>query len=208
MLNLLRKDFIALRSSLWIIALYVVIFSWAFIPKMEMSMYLVGIYTAFGSIMLATMVDIKNHNHNFLVTLPVSRKQIVQAKYLSSILYSLFGVLVSYGIHKIVNLNYPELNKPHYSLLDILISMGLVFILVSIYMPLFYALSKKGAGIINTVFFVCLIVLAQPTAFILDVAGKEGLITTPIILGIAIAIVALFLVSYVVTIRLFERKDL
>lgn len=143
MLNLLRKDFIVLKSSLWIIALYLVVFSLAFIPQSEMSMYFVGIYTAFGSIIMATMIDIKNHNHNFLVTLPVSRKQIVKAKYLSAIVYALFGVLASYGIHELVNLNYPELNKPNYSLRDIVISIGMVLALVSIYMPLFYGLSKK-----------------------------------------------------------------
>lgn len=31
--------------------------------------------------------------------------------------------------------------------------MGMVLVLVSIYMPLFYALSKKGAGIINTFYW-------------------------------------------------------
>ncbi|MGQ8871044.1 ABC-2 transporter permease [Paenibacillus sp. TSA_86.1] len=208
MLNLLRKDVIALKSSLWIIALYLIVFCWAFIPKSEMSMYFVGIYTAFGSTMLATMIDIKNHNHNFLVTLPVSRKQIVQAKYLSTILYALFGVLTSYGIHKLINLNYPELNKPHYSLLDIIISMGMVLVLISIYMPLFYALSKKGAGIINTIFLVSLIVLAQPAAFLLHVASDKGLTTAPVITGASVGIIVLFLMSYLVTIRLFERKDL
>ncbi|GGH55831.1 hypothetical protein GCM10008014_25810 [Paenibacillus silvae] len=208
MLNLLRKDLIVLKSSLWTIALYLVVFSFAFIPGSEMSMYFVGIYTAFGTIMLATMIDIKNNNHNFLVTLPVSRKQIVKAKYLSSILYALFGVLTSYGIHKLVKLNYPELNKPHYSILDIAISLGIVLVLVSIYMPLFYALSKKGAGIINTIFMICLIILAQPAAFLLHVAGKKGLSTVPVISAVSVAIIALFLISYIVTIRLFERKNL
>ncbi|WP_342554755.1 ABC-2 transporter permease [Paenibacillus sp. FSL R7-0652] len=208
MLNLLRKDFIALRGALWILAVYIVVFSWAFIPQMEWSMYIVGIYTAFGSTVLITMIDITNHNHNFLVTLPVSRKQIVQAKFLSSILTALCGVLVSYGIHKLINLNYPELNKPNHSPLDILISMGIVLVLVSVYMPLFYALSKKGAMIINIIFLVCLVILAQPAAFIFKVVGKEGLITAPVIIGISTAVIGMFFLSYMVTIRLFERKDL
>lgn len=65
MLNLLRKDFIALKSSLWTILLYLAVFSIAFIPKSEMSIYFVGIYTAFGSIILATMIDIKTITINF-----------------------------------------------------------------------------------------------------------------------------------------------
>ena len=35
MLNLLRKDFIALKSSLWTILLYLAVFSIAFIPKVK-----------------------------------------------------------------------------------------------------------------------------------------------------------------------------
>lgn len=207
MLNLLRKDFIALRSSLWTIGLYLVVFSLAFIPNIEMSMYFVGIYTAFGSVILATMIDIKNHNHNFLLTLPVSRKNIVQAKYVSAILYTLFGVLASFGIHWLVNLNFPELNKPSYTYMDIMVSIGMVLVLVSIYMPLFYALSKKGAGIINAIFMVALILLAQPFAVLMTMVSEKGL-DGQLIAMISIGIIFIFGASYILTTRLFARKDL
>ncbi|WP_339850140.1 ABC-2 transporter permease [Paenibacillus sp. FSL W7-1088] len=208
MLNLLRKDYIALKSSLWAILFYFVVFSVAFIPTVEMSMYFVGIYTAFGSIMLATMIDIKNHNHKFLVTLPLSRRNIVQAKYLSAILYTLFGVFASSGAHWLVNYLFPELNKPDFSVLDILISIGMVLVLISIYMPLFYALSKKGAGIINTVFMIVLIILAQPVASLLYMAGENGMGRASVYVFVSVCILLLFIVSYFVTVRLFARKDL
>lgn len=207
MLNLLRKDFIALRSSLWTIGLYLVVFSLAFIPNHEMSMYFVGIYTAFGSVILATMIDIKNHNHNFLVTLPVSRKNIVQAKYVSAILYTLFGVLASFGIHWLVHLNFPKLNKPSYTFMDIMVSIGMVLVLVSIYMPLFYALSKRGAGIINAIFMVALILLAQPFAVLMTMVNEKGL-DGQLIAMISIAIIFIFGASYVLTTYLFAKKDL
>ncbi|MDR9744294.1 ABC-2 transporter permease [Paenibacillus taichungensis] len=208
MLNLLRKDYIALKSSLWSILFYFVVFSVAFIPTVEMSMYFVGIYTAFGSIMLATMIDIKNHNHKFLVTLPLSRRNIVQAKYLSAILYTLFGVFASSGAHWLVNFLFPELNKPDLSVLDILISVGMVLVLISIYMPLFYALSKKGAGIINTVFMIVLIILAQPVASLMNMAGENGMARASVYVFVSICILLLFIASYFVTVRLFARKDL
>ncbi|WP_440117479.1 ABC-2 transporter permease [Paenibacillus sp. QZ-Y1] len=208
MLNLLRKDYIALKSSLWVILFYFFVFSVAFIPTVEMSMYFVGIYTAFGSIMLATMNDIKNNNHKFLVTLPVTRKTIVQAKYLSAILYTLFGVFASFGAHGLVSLNFPELNKPDFLVRDILISVGMMLVLISIYMPLFYALSKKGAGIINTVFMVVLIILAQPVASLMSMAGENGMGSESVYVLVSVCILLLFIVSYLVTVRLFARKDL
>lgn len=208
MVNLLRKDFIVLKSSLWIIPFYLAVFSIAFIPKSEMSMYLVGIYTAFGSIMLATMIDVKNHNHNFLVTLPISRKNVVQAKYLSTIFYTLFGVLASFGIHSLVNINFPGLDKPDFSVLDILVSIAMVLGLTSIYLPLFYALSKKGAGIINVVFLVALVILAQPFALLMNLASEEDMVTGQIIGMVTIGILLLFVGSYLLTVRLFAKKDL
>ncbi|WP_442600503.1 ABC-2 transporter permease [Paenibacillus sp. KN14-4R] len=207
MLNLLRKDFIALKSSLWITILYLAVFSVAFIPKSELSFYFVGIYTAFASLSLGTMIDIKNHNHNFLVTLPISRKHIVQAKYISAIIYTLYGVLASYGIHWLIKLVIPHLNKPDYSVMDILVSVGMILVLISIYMPLFYTLSEKGAGIINIVFLIVLIVLAQPTTIFMNMMSEKGFISDQTLFLIPISILLLFVASYYLTIKLFTRKD-
>ena len=49
----------------------------------------------------------------------------------------LFAVLASYGLHWLVNLLVPELNKPNFALQDILIQLVILLVLVSIYMPLF-----------------------------------------------------------------------
>ncbi|WP_088546966.1 ABC-2 transporter permease [Paenibacillus aquistagni] len=207
MLNLLRKDFIALKSSLWMTLLFLVVFSVAFIPKVEVSLYLVGIYTAFASLNLGTMIDIKNHNHKFLVTLPVKRKQLVQAKYIAAILYTLFGVFASYGIHTLVTFAMPELHKPEYSAIDLLAPIGIMLVLSAIYMPLFYSLSKKGAAIINVVFMIILIGLAQPTAIVMNMVKEKGISDDPMLILVLIGILLLFAASYFLTVHLFKRKD-
>lgn len=208
MLNLLRKDFIALKSSLWMTLFYLAVFSAALIPRSEFSLYFVGIYTAFASVSLVTMIDIKNNNHHFLVTLPVSRKHIVQAKYITAILFMLFGVLGSLGIHWFVKLAFPQLNKPDYTALDILVPMGILLVLTSIYMPLFYALSKKGAGIINAVFLIALIILAQPTAFMMTLLNENHMMSNNVLFMAATGILLLFIASYYVAVTLFSRKDM
>lgn len=208
MLNLLRKDFIALKSLLWMSILYLAVFSFAFIPKIPSSIHLVGIYTAFATLSLGTMIDIKKNHHHFLVTLPTSRKHIVQAKYITAIIYTLFGVLASYGIHWLIQLAVPQLNKPDYSVMDLLVPVGIMLVLTSIYMPLFYALSKKGTAIINVVFLIILIALAQPTAFFMNMMNEKSSILDPTLLLILVGILLLFIASYYFTIYLFNRKDL
>ena len=188
--------------------LYLVVFSVAFIPKMELSLYFVGIYTAYGSIILATMIDIKNDNHQFLITLPISRKHIVRAKFITAVMYALIGVLASYGIHLFIKIVFPELNKPDFSALDILIPVSMVLVLVSIYLPLFYAFSKKGAGIINAVFMIALILLAQPAAMLLNTMNERGDTVNQMLYLFPIGTMLLLLASYYVTVYLFKKRDL
>jgi len=207
MLNLLRKDFIALKSTLWLGIMFLAVFSVAFIPKLSSSIHLVGIYTAFALLNQGTMIDIKNKNHNFLITLPVKRRHIVQAKYITAIVYTLFGVLASFGIHLLVKQSFPALNKPDYSVLDILVPAGIVLLLASIYLPLFYSLSKKGASVINVVFLIILLALAQPTAMLMNMVNENGFNSIQA-LFLMTSILLLFIASCCLTIYLFSRKDL
>ncbi|MFB6367699.1 ABC-2 transporter permease [Paenibacillus elgii] len=208
MLSLLRKDFIALKSSLWMGILYLAVFSAAFIPKLSSSIHLVGIYTAFILLNYGTMIDIKNNNHNFLVTLPVKRKHIVQAKYITAIIYTLFGVLASYGIHWLVKQAIVDLNKPDYSVMDILVPAGIVLFLASIYLPLFYTLSKKGTSIITAVFVIIMVALAQPIAMLMNMVNENGFNSDKVLFLILTGIILLFIASYYLTINLFTKKDL
>ncbi|MBH5319547.1 ABC-2 transporter permease [Paenibacillus sp. GSMTC-2017] len=208
MLNLLRKDFIVLKSTQWLFLFFLAVFSLAFVPQSDFSFYFVAIYAANGSIMSAMMIDIKNNNHKFLVSLPVNRKHIVQAKYTVAIIYTLIGVSASYGIHKFIELYVPEINKPTYSIVSILITIVILLGLISIFMPLFYAFSKKGATIINAVFLIALIMFANPTAYYINLANENGSNGDSILLIIAAGVLTLFIASYYLTVYLFNRKDI
>lgn len=154
------------------------------------------------------MVDIKNYNHNFLVTLPVSRKQIVKAKYVTAIMITILGIIATYAVHMLVKQALPELNKPDYLVIDILVPVIILLLLISIYMPLFYSLSKKGAGIINGIFILILIALAQPTAMIMQMINEKGSNIDLMIVLISAASLLLFIASYYLTVYLFTKKDL
>lgn len=208
MLNLLRKDFIALKSSLGVLLICMVVYSIAFIPNHDASIFTMAIALASVSINLCTMLDIKNHNHVFLISLPISRKHIVLAKYIITIFFTLFGILASYGIHLLVELAFPELNKPDYSIMGLLVPAGMMLIVISIYMPLFYTLSKKGTEIITIVFFILLIILMNPTAMLMSMMSEEGFISNQVLFLIPIGILLLLIASYYLTAYLFTRKDL
>ncbi|MGG3839963.1 ABC-2 transporter permease [Paenibacillus thiaminolyticus] len=208
MLNLLRKDFIALKSSLGMLIFCLAAFSIAFIPKHDMSIFTVGITVALAAVNMSTMIDIRNHNHNFLVTLPIRRKHIVLAKYITTIISTLFGVLASYGIHSLVKLAVPQLSKPDYSILGLFVPVGTMLVIISIYMPLFYTLSKKGTEIINVVFLIILFALINPLTMLMKMVSEESFISGQILFLASIGILLLLIASCYLTVHLFTRKDL
>ncbi|MDU5145569.1 MAG: ABC-2 transporter permease [Paenibacillus dendritiformis] len=208
MLNLLRKDFIALKGSLGMIIICLAVFSIAFIPRHDMSFFTVGFTVAIVAVNLSTMIDIRNHNHKFLATLPIKRKHIVLAKYITTIIATLCGVLASYGIHWLVTLAFPQLNKPGYSILSLFVLEGMMLVLISIYMPLFYTLSKKGTEIINAVFLIALVALMNPLAILMSKMNDDSFISSQLLFLISIGIFLLVIASYYLTVHLFTRKDL
>ncbi|WGU96074.1 ABC-2 transporter permease [Paenibacillus dendritiformis] len=208
MLNLLRKDFIALKSSLGMLIFCLAVFSIAFIPRHDMSLFTVGFTIAIVALNMSTVIDIRNHNHKFLVTLPIKRKHIVLAKYITTIITTLCGVLASYGIHSLVTLAFPQLNKPDQSILGLLVLEGMMLVLISIYMPLFYTLSKKGTEIINVVFIIALVALINPLAILMSMMNDDSFISSQLLFLISIGIFLLLIASYYLTVHLFTRKDL
>lgn len=74
-------------------------------------------------------------------------------------------------------------------------SVGIVLVLTSIYMPLFYALSEKGAAIINAVFMISLIVLAQPAAMLIHMMSEKGAVRAQTLFHILINILLLSVVA-------------
>ncbi|MCR8842426.1 ABC-2 transporter permease [Paenibacillus sp. SC116] len=206
MLNLLRKDFIASKISLGMSLLIFAVFC-IFFMKKEMSMHLVGIITAFATISSLTLNDTKNHNHQFLVTLPISRKHIVQAKFMASLICIIVAVLASYGVHSLVKLVVPGYIIVDYAIIDILAPIAILLVLTSIYLPLFYILSEKGAPILNGIFLFSFIVMADPVARFIYTASQNG-VNYQILYTILLSTVLLFVASCYLTVYLFTKKDL
>ncbi|WP_338125169.1 ABC-2 transporter permease [Paenibacillus dendritiformis] len=132
----------------------------------------------------------------------------VLSKYITTIIGTLFGILASCGIHSLVTLAVPHLNKPDYSILGLFVPVGMMLVIISIYMPLFYTLSKKGTEIINVVFLIILFALINPLAMLMNMMSEESFISGQILFLISIGILLLLIASYYLTVHLFTRKDL
>ncbi|NEW06776.1 ABC-2 transporter permease [Paenibacillus sp. SYP-B3998] len=209
MVNLLRKDFLVMKKSLWLVLFYIIIFLILLAGQRE-NMFLVGVYGAFILLMLNTGNDIKNNNHRFLIHLPISRKNLITAKYISGLIYLCFGTVVSYLIQLSVSM-YEGKEIQLLAFTQPVLSFGLIVVLFSIYLPVFYLLSEKGVQIINIVFMILLIAIHILTNIVRFAATKyqtfqsmESLVLCLIVAGS----VVIASISYLLTVRLFSRRDL
>ena len=209
MLNLVRKDLIVMKSSSALILIYFIIFSIVLVSNNMSAFFLAGVYTAFTTLMMSTGADVKNENHNFLITMPINRAQIVRAKYMTALIYTVVASVACYGLYALIRTMKPDLGLQAYTLDQLLTAVGITLVFASIYLPLFYWLSKKGMAVINIVFMIIMIALA-PLSNIPMHLMREGMISfadTAVAL-IGLGVVLLFIASYFITKYLFNRKDL
>lgn len=209
-INLVRKDFILQRRYLWIIALYVLAFSGMFStnnPNM--------LYGLFPGMMLILVVgsDMRLGNQKFLVTLPIKRSIIVLAKYVSAVLAIFLAEIISFGVSFGIRQFSAEVVFNEYVLLAG--SLASVLLMMSIYLPLYYWLGIHGAQLLNIAMMV-LVMLGNVA--ISGLAGDENDIERitswvnthqvgSIALGVSLLLL-IIVISYLISLSIFKRRDL
>ncbi|MBY9078523.1 ABC-2 transporter permease [Paenibacillus sp. HN-1] len=148
--SLIRKDILLSVHYLLFVAAYLVFLTYT---TTSYNLFDVSLFVTMPSIMLlinSCMMDVRNMNQQFALSLPVRRSQIVIAKYISILPYLLFGLGCMYLSYFILEwAGRPENIHWH----DIGFTVLLVPATAAIYLPIYYWLGSKGQQIINTVFF-------------------------------------------------------
>jgi len=209
-INLVRKDFILQRRYVWIIILYVLGFSGLFStnnPNM--------LFGFFPGMMLILVVgsDMRLGSQQFLLTLPVKRSIIVLAKYVSSVLAILLAEAVSFGISFGIRQFNSEVVFNEYFLL--IWSLASVLLMMCIYLPLYYWLGIHGAQFLNIAMMVIVMIgNGAISSIAVEDNGAERFFswinshqTGSIMLGIS-SLLMLIVISYLISLFIFKRKDL
>ena len=93
MLNLILKDLLIQKKTLGFLGLYIIIFSIAFQSVGSGAFTGIVIAVTYQLVVTASSLEEKAGSDIILNSLPISRRKIVAAKYLSVILYGLMAVL-------------------------------------------------------------------------------------------------------------------
>ena len=207
MTSLVLKDLLNLQSYLKTIIVFVVFYTVLSFTMTDVSL------VAGMLIILFTMIPISSFSYDqqakwdvFSQTLPVTRKQIVQGKYIVALLFIVLGFVLSFVITVIATV----LKDETLDLMELLIGNGMIaltgLILLAIMIPLIYKFGvEKSRMMLMTIALV-------PTLGVMLLANLGFTIPSDFnweLVGYIVPAVAAisFVLSFMISIRIYSAKD-
>lgn len=126
-MGLVKKDLYTLKSYRKTVLTFLIIFcAVGFFQKIN-GFFMMMIALGLGMCAIATFnYDEFNHSDRYLLTLPVTRKQVVQSKYLLSFLFLFLGVIIGY----LVSILFAMMNHQTVNMVELLFSaLGVFFVI-------------------------------------------------------------------------------
>lgn len=153
MYRLIWKDFMIIRRTLWFIPLYAFGMAIAFSNSSAGALSASTIGIAYMLLIQANARDEKNKSEIMLNSLPLSRQDVVLAKYLSVFPYVIMGIifyLLTQGVVSITGIPIPLGTISLEEVIGVLVGvMGMI----SIYFPIYFKLGYLRSNMIATLLF-------------------------------------------------------
>lgn len=220
MFNLLVKDILIQKKMVLISPFYALFFLLVFRqPPMSEALYIMStIAIVYILTMYASAYDDKNRSEVLLNSLPVKRRDIVLAKYLSIFLYTGIGLAASVLIAFIAAAAGFAASVRPVNMGDVAGSLAAAVFLNAVYYPLYFRFGSIKVRIINMFLFLAIFFLpAFLTEYLKAHYGPETLQSLLIrlsgtpgwIQGIVLAalFLALLLGSLALSLRIYENKE-
>lgn len=201
MFNLIKKDFVIQKSQILLFIPFIMFFAiFADHISPTFVFLLASTYIPLNSFIFDEQVE----SNILLNSLPYTRKEIVAAKYIGAITYMILSIGVASVILYIFNYEF--------TINDITIAIGLFFIFTAFAFPLFYILKPGYIGIAVLVGMIIVAVILPPLFRFLTehlTAITEflaSLSTATIYLSGAVISIGLYLISWMVSQFIYQRK--
>lgn len=214
MLSLIKKDIALEKSDIFFMVafLIVVIFAMESFPdSIKCFLYMTTI--VFSLSITTFAYDEKSKGEYVINSLPVSKKEIVYAKYAAVLIYTGFVIILTALISMILNL----LSMPHHvdfiSLSAVKTSFIAIMMMSAFSFPFFFEYGYVKGRIINTVIY---FLIFFGTVTLTVSSNKTFLKTTDFIfktsvikdLSLFFIAVAIFIISMIISVFLYEKRDL
>lgn len=193
-----------LRWYFLFVAVFAFIFGWNF--RTSVSPLLILVLPTVMMVMLTASIEFRNKSMMYVSTLPINRKQIVLAKYISVFFYYMLGLVLMVLIH-VVNA-YVTGHSTAVSGFIMLLAFGVSMLFAAIYLLVQFWLGIRSS---NVMVFTALLFMN----FLLGVAGDTVekfsdafWFHVPLAAGIPLAGLLIWYSSYRWSLHIFRRKDI
>ncbi|NFM47016.1 ABC-2 transporter permease [Clostridium botulinum] len=214
MLNLIKKDLIIIKSyiikTLAILAFYMFIFD----KTDKQGICVLSIYlVVYILISMSFYYGERVKEDYMLKSLPVKKNEVVLAKYTSVIIYFIASLILMYIINFIAYiLNLKDIiQSPQIS--TIFFSLSIIFISMAIQLPIYFKLDHSKARIVNTfvyggIFAVLYIIYDNNhlNNYITTHNNANNIYEKFILISTIISII-LFIISAILSMRIYEKKE-
>ncbi|EGW41651.1 ABC-2 transporter permease [Desulfosporosinus sp. OT] len=173
MVNLIWKDFVILKRYLIIAPIYgfLVCFAFSHITNGALSAVTVGV--SYMLVIQTCLLDDKNKSELMLNSLPLHRKDIVFAKYLSCFVYAVLAILFFGLAQLVISFTGIPILEHQITLEGIAGAMVAMMILISFYFPFYFKLGYLRSRMVGMIMlFSCFFLI--PLLRTLFVFGLEG----------------------------------
>ncbi|GEN87809.1 MULTISPECIES: ABC-2 transporter permease [Oceanobacillus] len=201
MFNLIKKDLIIQKTQI-ILFIPLIIFLILFARDISpIFIFLVaGAYISANAYVYDGMVE----SNILLNSLPYTRKLIVTSRYIGAMVYMVLSMAMAGAVLYLFDYSY--------DMMDMAIAAGLFFIFAAIAFPLFYILKPAYIGVVMFIGMIALAIGFQPAARFLErnlitiTDFITSLSTTMLYLSGAAIAIGLYLISWIISQFIYQRK--
>lgn len=213
MLSLIKKDIFLEKSNIFFMVAFLIVVIFAMESFPNSTKCFLYMTTIVFSLSITTFAyDEKSKGEYVINSLPVSKKEIVYAKYVSVLIYTVFVIILTALISMILNLL-----MPHYtdfiSLNAVKTSFIAIMLMSAFSFPFFFEYGYVKGRIISTaiyfLIFLCTLILTLDSdkTFLktADFILKAGVIRDLLFIFM---VAAIFSISMIISVFLYEKRDL
>ena len=205
MYNLIVKDLILMKKMLLMSFGFAIFISLLGNPP-TFSMCLIGLFLVTGT----GHFEDRNQSHIMLNSLPLSRKQIISSKYVGVLVSALYATILSISAQFLFTLFIPQTFT---DFRQILAGIMIILMMGAFYYPILYKFGVKYVRMIIFSIFVFVIFLGRIVLYIFRDQVETikqffmQFTVDQLVLTFLFATVVTFMISWILSIKIYEAKE-
>ncbi len=218
MLNLIKKEFIIQKKSMLFGISYSVFAIFVF-QKWPLSASIVSALAITYVLMAnAFILEEKNKTEIIIASFPITRKDIVLAKYLSAFAYSFYGIFSCWLVSMVIKIFSIPVKVESISLIGILRVSFLVGLMISIFLPLSFKFGYRKMKIVNMFMFLLMFFIPgfsieyinknPDNKFVIKLLNMVSKSSDWQVSTYIIILTLLFVfISYIISLKIYQNKE-